>query len=70
MVYTTGASTLNVSGSAFGLGQDVAGVTWLNMANNRTNTAVGTNDWTAVDMPLEPDKNNTIVVVAAAKNAW
>jgi hypothetical protein len=69
VVYTTGASTLNLSGSAFGLGQDVTGVTWLNMANNRTNTAVGTNDWTALDMPLEPDKTNTIVVAAAAKNA-
>jgi hypothetical protein len=68
-VPTTGALTLDVSGSAEALGQNITLVTWTNAANEATGVASGTNLWSAARIPLLADKTN-LVIVTATTTSW
>ena len=68
--FTTGAPSLNVSGSAEALGQSVTRVTWENTANYKQGPAHGTNTWTTRSgIPLLADKTN-VVIVTATTTSW
>jgi len=66
---TTGALSLNLSGSAEALGQSVSEVRWENTASNKQGLAHGTNVWTATGIPLLADKTN-VVIVTATTTSW
>ena len=69
-VYPTGATNLNLAGSAAAaLGRAVTKVTWQNTANNRTGTASGTNAWSATSIPLVANKTN-LIIVTATTTSW
>jgi poly(3-hydroxybutyrate) depolymerase len=63
-VHSTGAATVRLAGSAAALGQPVAWVTWTNLANYFTGTAVGSNAWTVTALPLVRNASNLIIVTA------
>ncbi len=68
-VLPTGATNLNLAGSAAALGRDVIRVTWTNYANNAKGLASGTNVWSAANIPLVANKTNVIAVVATT-TSW
>ena len=68
-VLLTGATNLNLAGSAAALGRDVTRVTWTNFANNAKGVASGTNLWSVTNIPLVANKTNVIVVVATT-TSW
>jgi len=68
-VYATGATNLNLAGSAGALDGNVTKVTWENRANNKTGNASGTNAWSATDIPLVANKTN-LLIVTATTTSW
>ena len=68
-VLPTGATNLNLAGSAAALGRDVIRVTWTNFANNAKGVASGTNVWSVTNIPLVANKTNVVVVVGTT-TSW
>jgi hypothetical protein len=68
-VYRTGATNLSLAGSAATLGQAVTLVSWTNLANNVTGTAIGSNTWTVTNIPIVPNQTN-LIIVTAATTSW
>ena len=68
-VLPTGATHLDVSGTAAALGQAVAKVAWQNIANNATGTASGSNNWSITGIPLVANRTN-LIVVTATTTSW
>jgi poly(3-hydroxybutyrate) depolymerase len=67
--FSTGATNLNLAGTAAALGQVITKVTWQNMANNRTGTALGTNAWSVTGIPLVSNRTN-LILVTATTTSW
>jgi len=67
--YWTGATNLNLAGTAAALGQAITAVTWSDMLNSRAGNASGTNTWSATDIPLVLNRTNPIVVTATT-TSW
>ncbi len=67
--YFTGATTLDLAGSAGALGETITCVSWTNCANNATGIAAGTNAWSITDIPLVANTTNLVVVVATT-TSW
>jgi hypothetical protein len=68
-VLFTGASNLNLVGSAGALGRTVTNVAWQNTANNRTGTATGTNNWSVTGIPLQTSRTN-LIIVTGTTTSW
>jgi pimeloyl-ACP methyl ester carboxylesterase len=68
VLHLTGALTLDLAGTAIGLTQPVTQVTLRSPAKQGITIARGTNQWTAANIPLEPDQTNLIVVTAATSS--
>jgi poly(3-hydroxybutyrate) depolymerase len=68
-VYATGATSLNLAGSAAALGQPVTSVTWTNLANGAKGNASGTNAWSATGIRLPANRTN-LVIVTATTTSW
>jgi predicted esterase len=66
----TGATSLNLAGSAGAMGQGVGGITWQNQANGRTGVGVGTKAWSVTDLPLVPNQTNLLIVTAVTTSWW
>jgi hypothetical protein len=69
-VLSTGATNLNLAGTAAALGQVVTQVTWTNFANNAKGVAMGTNLWSATTIPLVANRTNVVVVVGTTSTSW
>ena len=69
-VRKTGASSIDLVGSAEGFGPEVARVSWENTTSRIRRSASGTSLWTANALPLVSDKTNVIVVIATMNTAW
>jgi hypothetical protein len=69
-VFATGATSLNLAGSATVFGDAVNGVVWTNTANQATGDASGSNPWTATGIPLQANKTNLISVIATTTATW
>lgn len=65
----TGATSLNLAGSAGAFDCHVTQVSWTNFANNAKGVAVGTNLWTITGIPLVANKTN-IVAVVGTTTSW
>jgi poly(3-hydroxybutyrate) depolymerase len=65
----TGSGTIDLSGTSSAPDQSVSGVVWTNAANNTTGSALGNENWVARGIPLQPDRTNTVVVVATT-GSW
>lgn len=70
IVYRTGASSLDLSGSARGFAQPVSKVSWLNQTLVRKGDATGTDAWSATGIPLVANLTNVIVVTATMNTTW
>jgi predicted esterase len=68
-VWLTGATNLNLAGSAAALDQNVTRVAWENTANKLTGVAEGSNAWNVVGIPLVASKTN-VVVVTGTTTSW
>lgn len=68
-VLRTGATNLNLAGSAAALDRNVTRVTWTNFANNTKGVATGTNLWSVTNLPLVTNRTNVIAVVATT-TSW
>ncbi len=68
-VWTTGATNLNLTGSAAALDQDVTRMAWENAANKLTGIAEGSNAWSVADIPLVAGKTN-VVIVTGTTTSW
>jgi hypothetical protein len=68
-VWLTGATDLNLAGSAAASDQGVTRVAWENAANRLTGVAEGTNSWSVAGLPLVVGKTN-IVVVTGTTTSW
>jgi hypothetical protein len=68
-VLFTGATNINLAGSAAALGRSVTQVTWTNFANNAKGVATGTNLWSATNIPLAANRSNVVVVVGTT-TSW
>jgi poly(3-hydroxybutyrate) depolymerase len=62
-VWRTGASSLNLAGTAGALGRAITKVNWTNFANNAKGVAAGTNSWNATGIPLSAGATNVLAVV-------
>lgn len=65
----TGATSLNLAGSAGGLDCPVTQVSWTNFANNAKGIATGTSLWSTASIPLLANKTNIICVVGTT-TSW
>jgi hypothetical protein len=68
-VLATGATNLNLAGSAAALGQAVSQGTWENTANSRTGIALGSETWTVTGIPLAANRTN-LLIVTATTTSW
>ncbi len=68
-VLSTGATNLNLAGSAAALGRDVTQVNWTNFANSAKGIASGTNAWSAAAIPLVAGRTN-VIVAAGTTTSW
>ena len=68
-VWLTGATNLNLAGSAAALDQNVTRVAWTNTANKLTGVAEGSNAWTITNLPLTANRTN-VVVVTGTTASW
>lgn len=68
-IWRTGATNLDLAGTAEARGQAVTSVSWTNYANNVKGIAVGNNVWSVVGVPLQTNKTN-IVAVVATTTSW
>ena len=69
-IYATGATILNLAGSAGALDGVVTRVVWTNTANKATGDASGFNTWSATGIPLQANKTNLIIVIATTTATW
>ena len=69
-VLTTGATNLNLAGTAGAREQAVAAPTWQNQANGRTGTASGTKAWNVTGIPLLASQTNVLIVTAITTRWW
>lgn len=67
--WTTGATNLNLTGSAAALDQDVTRMAWENAANKLTGVAEGSDEWSVADIPLVAGKTNVVVVIGTT-TSW
>ncbi len=65
----TGATNVDLAGTASALGQTIKSVSWFNYANNARGTAVGIGAWSVAKVPLVANKTN-VVVVTATTTSW
>jgi hypothetical protein len=68
-VLLTGATNLNLAGTAAALDREVTQVAWTNFANNAKGVASGTNVWSVANIPLVANKTNVVVVVGTT-TSW
>jgi predicted esterase len=68
-VFWTGATNLNLAGTAAALGQAITEVTWNDTTNSRTGTAIGSNTWSVAGIPLLLNHINPVVVLSAT-TSW
>lgn len=68
-VWFTGATNLNLAGSAGALGRDVTQVIWTNSASTANGVASGSNDWSVTGIPLQANKTN-VVIVTGTTTSW
>lgn len=68
-VWFTGATNLNLAGSATALDQNVTRVAWENTANRLTGVATGSNTWSITSLPLTANRTN-VIVVTGATTSW
>jgi hypothetical protein len=68
-VWKTGATNVNLSGTAGALGEPVAGVSWTNLANHVNGAAAGTGLWSVTGIPLDASATNVVSVVATT-TSW
>lgn len=69
VIWRTGGTNLNPTGTAGALGQAVTAVSWTNFANNVKGVAAGSNLWSVTGIPLDANKTN-IVAVVATTTSW
>jgi hypothetical protein len=67
--FTTGSSLVSLAGSAEALGQPVTKVTWKNNSFGGTGVVLGTNAWSASNIPLLANRTNTVLVTAST-TSW
>jgi hypothetical protein len=67
---STGATNLNLAGSAGAMGQAVGGITWQNQANGRTGSGSGAKAWSVTGLPLAANQTNLIIVTARTTSWW
>jgi predicted esterase len=67
---SSGATNLNLAGSAGAMGQAVGGITWQNQANSRTGSGSGANAWSVTGLPLAANQTNLIIVTARTTSWW
>ena len=65
----TGATNLNLAGSADALGCDVTQVVWTNAANAAKGVASGTDAWSVMGIPLRANQTN-VVIVTGTTTSW
>lgn len=68
-IWRTGATNLNLAGTAAAMGQAVTAVSWNNFANNARGVATGSNLWSVTGIPLQVNRTNIIAVVATT-TSW
>jgi len=68
-LYVTGSSTADLAGTASALGQPIAAVSWTNTVTRTGAQASGFESWSALKIPLQPEKTN-IVIVTATTTSW
>lgn len=68
-VWPTGATNVDLAGSAAALDEIVSQVTWTNTANMLTGVATGSNAWSIADLPLLANRTN-VVVVTVTTTSW
>jgi poly(3-hydroxybutyrate) depolymerase len=68
-VCLTGATNLNLAGSAAAFGRAVTQVTWENTANAAQGTASGSNTWTVTGIPLVPNRTN-LLILTGTTTSW
>lgn len=68
-VWCTGATNLDLAGSAAAIDEIVSQVTWTNTANKLTGAATGSNAWSIADLPLLANRTN-VVVVTGTTTSW
>jgi Immunoglobulin I-set domain len=68
-VLSTGATNINLAGSAAALTRAVTQVTWTNFANNARGVATGTDLWNVTNIPLVANRSNVVVVVGTT-TSW
>lgn len=68
-IWRTGATNLNLVGTAGARGQAVTAVSWTNFANDVNGIAAGGNLWSVTDIPLQANEIN-IVSVVATTTSW
>jgi predicted esterase len=69
-VLSTGATDLNLAGTAGAVGQTVTRVTWQDTANSRTGTASGTKTWSVISLPLVASQTNLIILTGTTTSWW
>jgi poly(3-hydroxybutyrate) depolymerase len=68
-VLFTGATNLNLAGSAGALDRAVTQVVWTNSANSANGAASGTNAWSVTGIPLSANKTN-LIIVTGTTTSW
>lgn len=68
-LWLSGATNLNLTGSAAALGQNVTRVAWTNSANKLSGAASGSNVWTVAELPLVANRTN-VIVVTGTTTSW
>ncbi len=68
-VYRTDATNLDLAGTSGAMGQAVTLVSWTNLANNAQGIALGSNAWTAANIPLVSGQTN-LIVITATTTSW
>jgi hypothetical protein len=68
-VWLTGATNLNLAGSALALDQSVTQVAWTNTANKLAGIATGTNTWSVTNLPLTANRTN-VIIVTGTTTSW
>lgn len=66
----TGASSLDLQGSAATAAGQIAKVTWENGRNRSKGTGLGTADWNITGVPLVADRTNVLVLAAVQDTPW
>ena len=67
--HTTGAASLDLTGSAQAMSENITRVAWENITSKTTGEASGTNLWSATGIPLLAEKTN-VIIVTATTTSW